>query len=264
MQEVRYEVSDEIDRVESYQIGADTFCKEYLKDGQVCFRKNDRILSLESWNWEINRFQSMELKEKHPSPLIQWMEKHRRRGFLNLVDAKFGEKVADVGAESGYLAAQLVRRGCRVICLDIDPSLLVTAQKHIGTKSVWFVASDIRRVSVPASTFDVTIASEILEHLPDPLKGLNELVRITRPGGRIFLSVPNDKLVLSAKKMLRLLHLTRFLGQLSHDIAIGHLQILNRSELHDLCLRANAVVEKLYYHKPLYLNVFAQLRKTEM
>lgn len=254
-------MNTDVDRIESYQVGGDTFSKEYLKDGRVRFRRNDTLLSLRSWNWEINRFQSMRLKEEHPNLLVRWIERYRRTGFLNLVDARRGETVADVGAESGYLAAELVKRGCRVTCLDIDPNLLVRARKHIGPGSSWCIASDIRRLSIPSFTFDVTIASEILEHLPDPLQGLTELVRVTRSGGRVFLSVPNDKLVLSMKRSLRVLRLTALLGQLSQNIAIGHLHVFDKDNLGDLCSRVNVVVEKMYYLKPFYLNLFAQLCK---
>jgi 2-polyprenyl-3-methyl-5-hydroxy-6-metoxy-1,4-benzoquinol methylase len=255
-------MNTDVDRIETYQVGEDTFSKEYLKDGQVRFRRNDTLLSLRSWNWEINRFQSMKLKEDHPNPLVRWIEYHRRRGFLDLVDARRGEFVADVGAEGGYLAAELVRRGCKVTCLDIDPSLLVKAREYIGPNSTWCVASDIRQLGIPSSAFDVTIASEILEHVPDPLEGLNELLRITRSGGKVFLSVPNDRLVLSIKRSLRVFRLTTSLGQLSQNIAIGHLHVFDKNDLRDLCSRANVAIESMYYHKPFCLNLFAQLRKT--
>ncbi len=252
---------NEIERVESYQIDKDNFTKEYLIDGQVRLRKNGEVLSLTAWNWEINRSHSMELKEKHPNALVRWLEAYRRRGFLGLIDAKRGEVVADVGAERGYFAADLVKRGCRVACLDIDPNLLGGARDSIGAQSAWYVASDIRRISVHSSTFDVTLAGQVLEHLPDPLQGLQELVRITRPGGRIFVSVPNEKLILAAKKTLRDLHLAMVLGRLSHNVAIGHLHLLGKKDLSNLCTQTDVVIESIYFHKPFHLNIFARLRK---
>jgi len=248
-------------RVERYQIGADLFVKEYLADGQVRFWKNDQSLDLEAWNRELNRFQAMEIKEQHSNPLVRWMEGHRRRGFLRMVDARPGETVADVGCESGYMAADLVARGCHVICVDIDPTLLELARQRIGPGRAEYVVSDIRAIQLPESSVDVAIGSEILEHLPSPDVGLRELVRITRPGGRIFLSVPNEALILKFKRTLRALRLMRLLGRLSEDIAIGHVQVFRKRDLVRLCRTDGVIIRRVAYHAPLCLNIFAHLQR---
>lgn len=249
-------------RIERYHIGSDIFTKEYLPDKQVRFWKNDQLLDLETWNRELNRFQSMEIKEQHNNPLIRWQERHRRQGFLRMVDAKPGEVVADIGCESGYMASSLVERGCQVICVDIDPALLKLAQQRVGLDKAKYLVSDIRSIHLPDASVDVVIASEILEHVPDPEIGLRELIRITRPNGRIFLSFPNEPLVLAIKKILRTLRLTSLLDRLSENIAIGHVQVFRRQDVQHLCQSADGViVERVFYHKPFCLNVFARLKR---
>jgi 2-polyprenyl-3-methyl-5-hydroxy-6-metoxy-1,4-benzoquinol methylase len=237
------------------------FVKEYLPDGLVRFWKNDQPLDLQAWNWELNRFQSMTLKEQHPNPLVRWKEQHRRRGFLRMVDARPGEIVADVGCESGYMAEHLVARGCRVICVDVDPVLLELARQRIGPERAEYVVSDVQAIQLPDASVDVAIASEILEHLPSPDVGLRELVRITRPGGRIFLSVPNEPLVLAVKRMLRMTRLTFLLGRLSENLAIGHVQVFRKADLFRLCQTQGVVIRRISYHKPFCLNIFAHLRR---
>jgi len=262
-------------RTEEYRIGADVFVKEYLTPPSppgaggsaptgeyVRFRKNGRLLDLEAWNRELNRFQSMAVKERHPNPLVRWKELHRRRGFLRMVDALPGETVADVGCESGYLAADLVRRGNHVICVDIDPALLELARQRIGPDRAEYVVSNICAIQLPDASVDVAIASEILEHLPAPGVGLRELIRITRPGGRIFLSVPNELLVLAIKRVLRALRLTCLLGQLSEGLAIGHLQVFRKEDLVRLCQMDGVVIQRIAYHAPFCLNIFAHLQRS--
>lgn len=51
-----------------------------------------------------------------------------------------------------------------------------------------FIYCDARNIELPDNSVDVAISSNVLEHLPDPQKGFDELVRITRPGGRIIFS----------------------------------------------------------------------------
>jgi len=251
----------QIARIEEYIIGDDLFIKEYLADGQVRFWKNNHSLDLAAWNQELNRFQSMTVKERHPNLLVRWKEQHRRQGFLRWVDAKPGEKVVDVGCETGYLAAELVARSCRVICVDIDPVLLELARQRIGPNRAEYIVSDIQAIQMPDASVDVTIASEILEHLPAPKVGLRELIRITRPGGRIFLSVPNEPLVLAIKRTLRMLRLTHLLGQLSDNLAIGHVQVFRKQDLIHLCQANSITIKRISYHPPFCLNIFAHLQR---
>ncbi len=256
----------QIVKQEHYQIGSDRFVKEYLADGRVQFLKNGRPLDLETWNVELNRFQSMSVKEQHANPLVRWQEQQRRRGILHFVSGRAGEHVADVGCESGYLAAGLARQGCRVTCIDIDPTLLDLARQRlarqrIGKDRVAYVVSDIRQIQLPDASVDVALASEILEHLPDPQEGMRELIRITRPGGRIILSVPNESLVLGIKRVLNVLRLTRWLGGLSKDLAIGHVQIFDRATLRRLGQMQGVTIQRIQYHKPLFLNIFMRLKR---
>jgi len=50
--------------------------------------------------------------------------------------------------------------------------------------------SDITAIPVADATFDVILCTEVLEHVPRPIEALREMVRITKPGGRLFLTAP--------------------------------------------------------------------------
>jgi ubiquinone/menaquinone biosynthesis C-methylase UbiE len=49
---------------------------------------------------------------------------------------------------------------------------------------------DITNIPVPNGSFDVIICSEVLEHVPEPIKVIKEFSRILRQGGRLFLTAP--------------------------------------------------------------------------
>lgn len=49
---------------------------------------------------------------------------------------------------------------------------------------------DITNIPVPDESFDVVICSEVLEHVPEPIKVIKEFSRILRRGGRLFLTAP--------------------------------------------------------------------------
>jgi SAM-dependent methyltransferase len=49
---------------------------------------------------------------------------------------------------------------------------------------------DIQRIALPEASQDCVICFEVLEHVRDPFKAAQELIRILRPGGRLLLTVP--------------------------------------------------------------------------
>jgi ubiquinone/menaquinone biosynthesis C-methylase UbiE len=246
-------------RSEEYRIGDDVFVKEFLQNGHVRFSKNSTELSLSDWNREINALQPMALLANHPNPFIRYKESQRRRSFLKLIECTAESIVADVGCESGYFAEQLSRKCMKVYCVDIDSRFLKMARKRVGEQRGAFVESDSQQLALRDNCVDAAVAGEILEHLPDPSLGLRELVRITRPSGKIYISVPNEPLLLFSKRIVRFLHLTPSLGRLNPGIAIGHLRVMNKKTLKLIC-RDWVEIERMFYTKPFLLNVFAVLK----
>jgi SAM-dependent methyltransferase len=50
--------------------------------------------------------------------------------------------------------------------------------------------SDILDIPVPDHSFDVVLCTEVLEHVPEPIKAVRELARVLRPGGILMLTAP--------------------------------------------------------------------------
>lgn len=50
--------------------------------------------------------------------------------------------------------------------------------------------ADITNIPVPDSSFDVILCTEVLEHVQEPIKAIQEMSRILKPGGRLFLTAP--------------------------------------------------------------------------
>ena len=241
---------------EKYDIQGHEFIKRYTGAG-VTFHCDGREVDIFEWNRLLNENQPMSLLESHPNPLVRRKENHRRCSFVNFAGDLSGKTVADVGCEEGHLA-ELVAGSCaKLHCIDIDADVLGRARQRLaGADNVEFIASDVRKIELPDNSVDVCLASEILEHLPRPEEGIDELVRITKPGGRIVLSVPNEKLVLSIKKMARLVGMGRSLGRLSGGIAVGHVQVFSKRKIRELC-EGRVRLESVRYSAPFFLNIYA-------
>jgi ubiquinone/menaquinone biosynthesis C-methylase UbiE len=52
------------------------------------------------------------------------------------------------------------------------------------------IVSDITAIPEPDGSFDAILCTEVLEHIPDPLKALDEFARLLRPGGHLIITAP--------------------------------------------------------------------------
>ena len=111
-----------------------------------------------------------------------------------------GERVLDLGCGAGRHAFEMYRRGADVIAFDQD------AEELSGVRDLFVAMREAGEVPEGAEAdvkegdalalpfadgeFDRVVAAEILEHIPDDLAAIAELVRVTRPGGTVALTVP--------------------------------------------------------------------------
>jgi SAM-dependent methyltransferase len=109
-----------------------------------------------------------------------------------LLEAKMpGGKILDIPAGNGLLAARLRQRGQVVVCCDIN------------RERPDYVLADMNEpLPFAEGEFDAVVCMEGLEHTLNPAALIGELCRVTRPGGRIILTVPNIQNVFSRLKFL--------------------------------------------------------------
>jgi 2-polyprenyl-3-methyl-5-hydroxy-6-metoxy-1,4-benzoquinol methylase len=129
-----------------------------------------------------------------------------RRNFLNhrkfySFSAQFvkGRRVADIGCGSGYGCSMLKAAGAAEVSgADISAPAIDFARATYPTDAQ-FTLQGITNLSLYATgTFDVTLTSEVLEHIKEYGKedlAVSELRRITRPGGVVVLATPNSEML---------------------------------------------------------------------
>jgi len=101
-----------------------------------------------------------------------------------------GSRIVDFGAGSGEMEKQLIELGFTDIsAVDIDNYL-----QDIGPGvKVNFVKADLSRdrLEIPDASADIVFAIQIFEHLENPWHCAREIMRIAKPGGRIYFSIPD-------------------------------------------------------------------------
>lgn len=99
-----------------------------------------------------------------------------------------GERVLDVGTGTGIAAAAARGEGREVTGVDAAPGMLAIARAEVP--GVVFVEADFTALPFDGGAFDVVIAAHSLLFAADRVAALAEWLRVTRPGGRLSLSVP--------------------------------------------------------------------------
>ncbi|GAA4127386.1 class I SAM-dependent methyltransferase [Actinomadura keratinilytica] len=111
-----------------------------------------------------------------------------------------GERVLDMGCGAGRHAFELYRRGAHVVAFDLDADELAGVEKMFGAMrlageapeeaTARTVQGDALDMPFPDDHFDKIIASEVLEHIPDDMRAMRELLRVLKPGGHLAVTVP--------------------------------------------------------------------------
>lgn len=103
-----------------------------------------------------------------------------------------GQRVLEIGAGSGRDLIELARRGARGIVLDYSPESLALVRRQAAAQGVpvMLVRADATRMPFRDGAIDVSFHQGLLEHFRDPRPLLAENARITRPGGRVLVDVP--------------------------------------------------------------------------
>lgn len=105
-----------------------------------------------------------------------------------------GAIVCDVGGGPGYFVRAFRAVGARALCVDADAGELSgqrpgdAGQRRAEQGGV--LGSALALPLAPASV-DVCFSSNVLEHVPQPRRMLDEMVRVTRPGGIVFCAFTN-------------------------------------------------------------------------
>jgi ubiquinone/menaquinone biosynthesis C-methylase UbiE len=109
--------------------------------------------------------------------------------LIETLDLRSTERVLDVATGSGNAALAAARRGCDVIGLDYVPALLDRARQRALAEGVdaEFIEGDAEALPFADGSFDVVSSVFGAMFAPDQERTASELLRVTRPGGRIGL-----------------------------------------------------------------------------
>jgi len=121
----------------------------------------------------------------------------KEREFILSVSQPIEGKVLEVGTGKGHFTCALAQEGYSFTSVDICDEEQKIARDNIQRlglqDKVNFMIADAQELNFPDACFDHCFSVNMMHHLKEPLKIIDELFRVTKPGGKIIISDFNKK-----------------------------------------------------------------------
>lgn len=151
-----------------------------------------------------------------------------------------GQKVLDVGCGGGLLSESLARLGASVHSIDPSENNIIVAKEHSQydnwTRSIRYQQATIEQIVESGEKYDIVCALEVIEHVNNPEKFLEQCCACVNDTGSLFISTMNKTMkayllaIMGAEAVLRLLPLgTHDWYKFMSPQEIGH--ILERPDI---------------------------------
>jgi 2-polyprenyl-3-methyl-5-hydroxy-6-metoxy-1,4-benzoquinol methylase len=134
----------------------------------------------------------------HRNPVINWLFWQRLRKVMEYTQRPTPyEHVLDFGCGSGVMLPYLSQISSQVTALDIDLLPLESVQAYIplATNVKVKEATKNNISDLPANSFDLIIALDVLEHVKDLPFTLNKLLALLKQDGQLIVSGPTENIL---------------------------------------------------------------------
>lgn len=96
-------------------------------------------------------------------------------------------RILDIGCGTGQISLPLAQIGYDVTGTDISPAMVQIACSKIRQNcKIRFVVGDAQSLEFGNCLFDCTVASKLFQHISNWKLAVEEIIRVTKPGGRFF------------------------------------------------------------------------------
>ncbi len=197
------------------------------------------------WDGERKEFRSLRAVNAFHLGLLC---EHRPEGFG-------GQRVADLGCGGGLLSIALSRLGADVVGVDLSPASLRAGRDEARRQELacTFLHGDLNATPLRDASFDLVLASDVLEHVSEPACAVREAGRLLRAGGTLFVNT-FDRGLLSALVVVFLAEGLGFVPRGTHDPRL----FVRPRDLETWARAAALRLEALVRERPLLLASWRQ------
>ena len=125
-----------------------------------------------------------------PAAILHAINRPRVDFYLRHLGDLHGRLVLDAGCGGGLVARELAAAGATVVGLDRSPGSLGVARRAVAGR-FRPTQGRLERLPFADGVFDVVVAADVLEHVPDLPAAVAELARVLAPGGSLVFDTIN-------------------------------------------------------------------------
>jgi len=126
------------------------------------------------------------------TPIGRLVKDTECRLILEMLGPTQGEKILDAGCGTGVFTMDYLAAGAEVVGLDISAPMLDVAIKKASRYPFRVVQGDMLALPFEDESFDKAVSVTALEFIEDARKAVDELFRVTKPGGLVVVATLNS------------------------------------------------------------------------
>lgn len=126
------------------------------------------------------------------TPMGRLIKGYESKLILRMLAPRPGELILDAGCGTGIFTEDILETGVRVVGLELAFDMLRRAVTKCSGRTFQSVIGDIQRLPFADNSFNKTISITAIEFIQDARRGVEELFRVTKPGGCIVVATLNS------------------------------------------------------------------------
>ena len=166
--------------------------------------------------------------------------------MLGKYSLSVSDTVLDAGCGYGLRSIEISKEvGCQVVSIDLSLRCITSVYAQRGKYNIDFIRADLQYLPLIENSMDKIVSGDVLEHIPNVSKTLEEFYRVTRRTGMVFLLVPSH---ISEKLFLKLDN--TYAKRIGHLRTFESLQLLSLVQCAGFCTLVSYKVEffRAFYH----------------
>ncbi|OGD55266.1 hypothetical protein A3E73_02160 [Candidatus Beckwithbacteria bacterium RIFCSPHIGHO2_12_FULL_47_17] len=106
------------------------------------------------------------------------------------------KKLLDVGCEAGYITLKLAQKGAQVTAIDLIEEPIKQLRLRLKDQSlkIKLRVADATKLPFKPDTFDIILATEVIEHITKLPLFVAGAAKVLKPGGKLLITFPNENL----------------------------------------------------------------------
>lgn len=126
------------------------------------------------------------------TPIGRLIKQHESDLILEMLRPEKGERILDAGCGTGVFTLDVLAAGALIVGLELSFPMLLRGAKKMKAYPFHPVRADMTQLPFAEKDFDKAVSVTAIEFIKDGKAAINELFRVTKPGGCVVVATLNS------------------------------------------------------------------------